>query len=47
MNLVENLLASFAAQEGLPGPVGNLAGMMGLQLPSQRNNDSNMSGFGA
>lgn len=35
MNLVQNLLASYEAQEGLPGPVGNLFGMMGLNLPHE------------
>ena len=33
MNLVQNLLQSYAAQEGLAGPAGNLAGLLGLQLP--------------
>lgn len=32
MNLVQNLLASYQAQEGLPGPASNLAGMLGLNL---------------
>ena len=32
-NLVQNLLQSYAAQEGLAGPAGNLAGLLGLQLP--------------
>lgn len=35
MNLVQNLLASYEAQEGLPGPVGNLFGMMGVHLPHE------------
>lgn len=35
LNLVQNLLASYEAQEGLPGPVGNLFGMMGLHLPTE------------
>ena len=35
MNLVQNLLASYDAQQGLAGPVGNLAGMLGLQLPGR------------
>ena len=36
VNLVQNLLASYEAQEGLAGPVGNLAGLLGLQMPSQK-----------
>ena len=36
MNLVENLLASCSAQQGMPGPAGNLAGLLGLQLPGAR-----------
>lgn len=32
-NLVQNLLQSYAAQEGLAGPAGNLAGLLGLKLP--------------
>jgi hypothetical protein len=35
LNLVQNLMASYNAQEGLPGPVGNLAGMLGLHFPRQ------------
>lgn len=35
INLVQNLMASFEAQEGLPGPVGNLFAMMGLNLPHE------------
>ena len=33
LNLVQSLLASYAGQQGLPGPVSNLAGLMGLHLP--------------
>lgn len=33
MNLVQSLLASYAGQQGLPGPAGTLAGLMGIQLP--------------
>ena len=36
LNLVQNLLASYEAQEGLAGPVGNLAGMLGLQIPDRQ-----------
>ena len=32
MNLVQNLLSSYQAQQGLPGPVSNLAGMLGLNF---------------
>lgn len=33
LNLVQSLLASYSAQGGLPGPISNLVGMMGLELP--------------
>ena len=33
MNLVQSMLQSYTAQHGLPGPASNLAGMLGLQLP--------------
>jgi hypothetical protein len=33
LNLVQSLLASYTAQEGLPGPASNLLGLMGLALP--------------
>lgn len=33
MNLVRSLVASYGAQAGLPGPAGNLAGLLGFQLP--------------
>ena len=36
VNLVENLLASYAGQQGLPGPAGNLAGLMGISLPDNK-----------
>ncbi|GKT48413.1 protein ecdysoneless [Colletotrichum spaethianum] len=32
-NLAKNLLESFKGQAGMPGPTGNILGMMGLQLP--------------
>ncbi len=38
LNLVSNMLESFASQQGLPGPASNLAGMLGVplsQLPGQ------------
>ncbi len=34
LNLVKSLVESFGAQQGLPGPAGNLAGLLGLQLPA-------------
>ena len=36
LNLVENLLASYAGQQGLPGPASNLAGLMGISLPDNK-----------
>ena len=33
-NLVRNLLQSYTAQQGLAGPAGNLAGLLGLELPA-------------
>lgn len=33
LNLVSNLLESYASQHGMPGPAGNLAGMLGIKLP--------------
>lgn len=33
VNLVDSLLSSYREQLGLPGPVSNLAGMMGISLP--------------
>lgn len=33
VNLAKNLLESFKSQGGLPGPTGNLLGLMGLLLP--------------
>ncbi len=38
VNLVENLLASYAGQQGLPGPASNLAGLMGISLPDNKDN---------
>ena len=31
--LIKNFLESFKSQQGLPGPVGNLVGRLGWQLP--------------
>lgn len=36
VNLVQSLLASYAGQQGLPGPVSNLAGLMGIHLPDDK-----------
>ena len=33
MRVVENWLASYAAQEGMPGPVSNFAGLFGITVP--------------
>ena len=33
MDVVKNLLASYAHQDGLPGPASNLLGAMGIALP--------------
>ncbi|TQN69121.1 Protein ecdysoneless-like protein [Colletotrichum shisoi] len=41
-NLAKNLLESFKGQAGMPGPTGNILGMMGLQLP--RDEDDNDTG---
>ena len=35
LNLVQSLLASYDAQQGLPGPAGNLATALGLQLHTE------------
>lgn len=37
VNLVKNLLDSFACQQGLPGPTSNLLGLMGVELPKDDN----------
>ncbi|KAJ2877618.1 hypothetical protein GGI21_004003 [Coemansia aciculifera] len=33
LNLVGNIVESFRAQEGLPGPAGTLLGQFGIRLP--------------
>lgn len=38
-NLVRNLLQSYTAQQGLAGPAGNLAGLLGLNLPDNAETD--------
>ncbi|KAJ3196339.1 hypothetical protein HK101_009255 [Irineochytrium annulatum] len=37
-NLVRNLLQSFSAQEGMPGPASNILGRLGLSLPRDAEN---------
>ncbi|KXH64499.1 hypothetical protein CSAL01_05847 [Colletotrichum salicis] len=39
-NLAKNLLESFKGQGGMPGPAGNILGMMGLQLPRDEDDSS-------
>ncbi|KAK1657624.1 SGT1 protein-domain-containing protein [Colletotrichum godetiae] len=39
-NLAKNLLESFKGQSGMPGPAGNILGMMGLQLPRDEDDNS-------
>eukprot|EP00897_Mesotaenium_endlicherianum_P010836 jgi/Mesen1/9781/ME000007S09836 len=39
LNLVQSLLQSYSAQEGLPGPASNLLGAMGLHLPDDDDDD--------
>jgi hypothetical protein len=34
-NLIKSLVASYTAQGGLPGPASNLAGLLGVQLPTE------------
>ena len=38
-NMVRNLLQSYTAQQGLAGPAGNLAGLLGLNLPDHAEAD--------
>ncbi|TVY21995.1 Protein ecdysoneless-like [Lachnellula arida] len=39
-NLAKNLLESFKSQAGMPGPGGNIMGMMGMQLPRDEDDES-------
>jgi hypothetical protein len=39
-NLAKNLLESFKSQTGMPGPGGNLMGMMGLHMPRDEGNEA-------
>lgn len=46
MNTVKNLLESYGAQEGLPGPTSNILGSMGVIIPPNSDkleNGENMS----
>jgi hypothetical protein len=47
LNLVQSLLASYTAQEGLPGPASNLLGLMGLALPDDADRGGGARGGGA
>ncbi|KAG9236058.1 SGT1 protein-domain-containing protein, partial [Amylocarpus encephaloides] len=42
-NLAKNLLESFKSQAGMPGPGGNLMGMMGMQLPRDEDDEGKES----
>ncbi|KAI6714824.1 hypothetical protein PZA11_005111 [Diplocarpon coronariae] len=42
-NLAKNLLESFKAQAGMPGPGGNIMGMMGFQLPRDEGDSASTS----
>ncbi|KAJ1878318.1 hypothetical protein LPJ57_003483 [Coemansia sp. RSA 486] len=45
LNLVENIVRSFRAQEGLPGPAGTMLGQFGVHLPPDASDsDSNDNG---
>ncbi|TVY26442.1 Ecdysoneless-like protein [Lachnellula hyalina] len=39
-NLAKNLLESFKSQAGMPGPGGNIMGMMGMHLPRDEDDES-------
>lgn len=43
-NLAKNLLESFKGQAGMAGPVGNILGMMGMQLPRDEDDDADEEG---
>ncbi|EHL00647.1 putative protein SGT1 like protein [Glarea lozoyensis 74030] len=44
-NLAKNLLESFKSQAGMPGPGGNLLGLMGLQLPRDEDDEQQPTGI--
>lgn len=39
MQVVSNLIESYTNQNGIPGPVGNLLGLMNLHVPETRGNE--------
>ena len=39
LEVVSNLLKSYEAQQGLPGPVSNILRSMGIQLPDNLDED--------
>lgn len=43
-NLAKNLLESFKGQAGMAGPVGNILGMMGMQLPRDEDDGAGAEG---
>jgi len=45
-NLAKNILESFKGQAGTAGPVSNILGMMGIQLPRDEEDDSTSDGEG-
>ena len=44
VNLLKNLLESFKAQDGGPGPGGNMLGMLGMRLPRDDGEDADGDG---
>ncbi|KAJ1724838.1 hypothetical protein LPJ53_000906 [Coemansia erecta] len=44
LNLVENIVQSFKAQEGLPGPAGTMLSQFGIRLPPNRNDGNSGNG---
>jgi len=41
LNLLQNVLKSYSAQNGMAGPVSNMLGSLGLQLPDDTDGSSN------
>ena len=46
LNLVQSLLASYTAQEGLPGPASTMLGLLGLALPDDADRRDAKAGAG-
>jgi hypothetical protein len=46
LNLVKNLLESYSSQHGLPGPVSNILGPLGVSLPDNADRASGLSSQG-